>query len=354
MPYPHPFFDMKVADLATVTNLDDPCAYLSEGLSDLIYSVRTTTKKQIVITIPDGARMTPVFDLVTESAGCYVLVREESGYRDARNGRWSQDIDSIVRNPNTPRTILSERRFKPQTHVPLITLSVSIYHPTRHGTVLGRAAELMCQHLMPQDTVLGWGRYEPAGAFWDRRELTKLARKNMPETFFTLAGHAQDGSVATGIMQVARTSNGLEEYLEVNLALPSLPVSEWANHVCAFLDAVSSELKPQFALAFRTFGHPDGSIPTTTRMAPTPLAILIGAPGIKQLGVDPAQIINQHGGSLTGRGRRRGILVPLDSPTVGDWSALSALVQTLEGDTGKVTRILQPANEPTLPNSQKA
>lgn len=353
MPYPHPFFDMKVSDLATVTNLDDPCAYLSEGLSDLIYNVRTTTEKQIVLTIPDGARMTPVFDLVTDAAGCYVLVREESGYRDARSGRWSQDIDSIIRNPKDPRIVLSERRFEPQAHVPLITLSVSIYHPARLGTLLGRAAELMCQHLMPQDTVLGWGRYEPAGAFWDRRELTKLARNNMPETFFTLAGHAEDGSVATGIMQVARTSNGLEEYLEVNLALPSLPESEWANRVCAFLDAVGSELKPQFALAFRSYGHLDGSVPTTIRMAPTPLAILIGAPGIKQLGADPAKIVNEHGGSLTGRGRRHGVLVPLDSTTPGDWSALSALVKTLEGDTGRVTRILRPSSEPDQTQSQK-
>ncbi|SPT54326.1 Uncharacterised protein [Actinomyces bovis] len=340
MSYPHPFFDYKVDELATVTRLDDPCIYLSEGIADLIHAVRNTTQKQIIITVPQGARLTPAFDRVAYDTGCTVLVREPTGFRDARNGRWTPQIELVVQNPNDPRIVLSENHFQPAELVPLLTVSASIYHPARGGTVIGRVAELLCLGLLPEDTVLGWGRYEPAGAPWDRKQLTKDARDRMPHALFTISAHSDTGAIATGTLTISRSENGLEEYLEVNVNPKHWRADEWHERTTNFLNAIGNELKPQFALAYRTGGLADGSVPTTARPAPTPVAVLIGAPGVKQLGVDAQEVAQQHGGMTTGHGRRQGILVPLKASTAGDWSTLGKLVETLDGGTGKVARVL--------------
>lgn len=340
MDFPHPFYDLTVGELASVTCLDDPCVYLSEGISDLIQLTRSSTNKQIIIIVTQGARLTPAFDQVTYDAGCTVLVQEPTGFRDVRNGRWTPQIDLIVRNPHDPRIVISEAHFQHSDLVPLLTVSASIYHPARKSTLIGRIVELLCLRLMPEDTVLGWGRYEPAGAQWDRKRLTQDARDRMPRSLFAVSAHSDTGATANGILSVSRTENGLEEYLEVNISPTHWRASDWREKTLSFFQAVGNEVKPQFALAYRTNGYPDGAVPTTARPAPTPVAVLIGAPGVKQLGVDTHAVALKHRGETTGLGRRQGILIPLDASSTGDWSALARLIQTLDGSTGKVTRIL--------------
>lgn len=220
---------------------------------------------------------------------------------------------------------------------PILTVSISAYHPARRTTQLGGVAELVATHLLP-GAELSWGGYEPAGAFWDRDALTRFCRAHMPTVHLVLTGHSDHG-VLTGTMTVSRTDNGLEEYVELNVAADA-PVTEYRDLTMALFRALSDQAKPQFALAMRTYARADASLPVTVRRPPTPLAVLIGAPGIRQLGVNAAQVASIHGGETTGYGRRRSLLVPLETNFDADWGSLLDLLRTLDGDAGNVSRAL--------------
>ena len=343
MSHPHPYYDYKVGDQVAITTLAGPCKAFDEGLADFIHLVRTTTDKDLVITIPPKARLTPAFDRLVDATGCIVLVRESSGgYRDLRTGRWTPEIRPAASNRDDPRIVVSEAHFQQDDLTLLLTVSASIYHRARLSTVLGRVAELICAHFMPEGTVLSWARTEPAGAVWDRKTFTKTARDNMPEAHMILAAHGPGRSVASGSMTINRTENGLEEYLEMTVLPTHIEPAWWQDRVNTFLQAVGTELKPQFALVFRTAGNDDGTFPPTARTVPTPMAILIGAPGIRRLRVDPEAVAGKHRGSVTGRGRRHGVLIPLDSGREPAWDAMSSLLSTLDGDNGNLARVLAP------------
>ena len=190
--------------------------------------------------------------------------------------------------------------------------------------------------------MLSWARTEPAGAVWDRKTFTKTARDNTPEAHMILAAHGPGRSVASGSMTINRTENGLEEYLEMTVLPTHIEPAWWQDRVNTFLQAVGTELKPQFALVFRTAGNDDGTFPPTARTVPTPMAVLIGAPGIRRLRVDPEAVAGKHRGSVTGRGRRHGVLIPLDSGREPAWDAMSSLLSTLDGDNGNLARVLAP------------
>lgn len=262
MSHPHPYYDYKVGDQVAITTLAGPCIAFDEGLADFIHLVRTTTDKDLVITIPPKARLTPAFDRLVDATGCIVLVRESSGgYRDLRTGRWTPEIRPAASNRDDPRIVVSEAHFQQDDLTPLLTVSASIYHRARLSTVLGRVAELICAHFMPEGTVLSWARTEPAGAVWDRKTFTKTARDNTPEAHMILAAHGPGRSVASGSMTINRTENGLEEYLEMTVLPTHIEPTWWQDRVNTFLQAVGTELKPQFALVLRTAGNDDGTFP---------------------------------------------------------------------------------------------
>lgn len=347
MAYPLPYLDAGVDDTTAVTYLQEPTVSMDEGLSAYIHTMRSQTPPvRLILVVAHRARLTPAFDRLVDAAGCAVLVEEQhDGYRTLRSGRWTPSVREfathgpLVRDASTvpgPHYLL-------ETRVPLLSLSISLFHPARRSTSLGRCAELVVEHLMPEGTELSWGRYEPAGAIWDRNALTALARKHMPEVHFMLAAHGPDGSVMSGTLTVARTSNGLEEYLELVLNPRWLPLGQWTDQCMSAFTAIGNELKPQFLLAHRPFGYPDGTLPASTRPLTTPLAVLIGAPGLKQLGIDAAELVQRHGGTVTGRGRRHGALIPLGTSPESSWRALTALLITLDGTDGNLARVLSPS-----------
>ena len=115
MSHPHPYYDYKVGDQVAITTLAGPCIAFDEGLADFIHLVRTTTDKDLVITIPPKARLTPAFDRLVDATGCIVLVRESSGDtatsapavglpRSAQPLRTATILGSSSRRPTSSRT----------------------------------------------------------------------------------------------------------------------------------------------------------------------------------------------------------------------------------------------------------
>ncbi|MDU0348900.1 DUF6177 family protein [Actinomyces sp. MRS3W] len=332
----HPMLDAQIGSRASITVLSGPVIALTEPLADLLHRTAGRTQRTILV-VPEHSAVTPAFDRITDATGTIVLIDEEGAYRELRSGRPIPDIKHTLEILADPRPAISPLHMRQRDVVPNLTVSISAYHPARRTTRLGGVVELVAEHLLP-DGELFWGGYEPAGAFWDRDELTTFCRDHMPTVHLVLAGHGQRATL-TGTLTASRTANGLEEYVEFSV-VGAAPSTEYRERTMTLFEALSTGAKPQFALAMRTYARADASLPATVRRPPTPLAVLIGAPGIRQLGVDAAAVAEAHDGETTGYGRRRGLLVPLESNFDADWSPLLDLVRTLDGDAGNVRRAL--------------
>ncbi|WP_315583943.1 DUF6177 family protein [Actinomyces viscosus] len=340
----HHMLDARVGTGVALTYLDDPCIGWTEYISDFIGSaLRHENEITPAIIIPGTSHITPAFDRLTEAAGTVVLVEDGDGHRELRSGMWAPSIAQFFEGAPRSQFTVSQQFLHPSHEpalVPTLMLSASIYHPARRTTKLGRATEIITETLLPgPSTTLSWGRYEPVGAPWDRGRLTALARELMPEIHFNLAAHSQTGTLS-GTMTVARTSNGLEEYIEVSVTTPNLAPAQQIDMVNTLLDTIAEQTKPQFVLAVRVQALEDTSLPTSLRQPPVPLAVLIGSAGIRQLGVDARDVARQHGGRTYGSGRRQGLIVPVET-TQSDWSALASLVATLDGEAGNIARVLE-------------
>ncbi|SDN17274.1 DUF6177 family protein [Actinomyces ruminicola] len=332
----HPMLDAQIGNRARITRLPGPVVALTEPLADLLHRTAGGSQRTILV-VPEHSAVTPAFDRLTDATGTIVLVQEDATYRELRSGRLIPQLSQTLEVLDQPQLKVSPRHMVQRDVRPNLTVSISVYHPARRTTRLGGVVELVAEHLLP-DAELSWGGYEPAGAFWERDALTDFCRAHMPTIHLVLAGHSDHGTL-TGTITVSRTDNGLEEYVELSLA-GATPATAYRDRAMALFRTLSTEAKPQFALAMRTYARADTSLPVTMRRPPTPLAVLIGAPGMRQLGVDAAQVASAHGGEATGYGRRRGLLVPLESNFDADWQPLLDLVRTLDGDAGNVSRAL--------------
>lgn len=353
----HHMFDAQVGTTVAVTYLDDPCIGWTEYLSDFIGSaLRHENKITPAIIIPETSHVTPAFDRLTDATGTPVFIEDGGGYREFRSGMRAPNLAQFFEGAPRSQFTVSQQFLRPAPEpalVPTLMLSASIYHPARRTTKLGRVTEIITETLLPApSTTLSWGRYEPVGAPWDRNKLTALARELMPEVHFNLAAHSDLGTLS-GTTTVARTSNGLEEYVEVSVAIPDLALSQQIDVVNRLLDTIAEQTKPQFVLAVRIQTLADTSLPTSVRQPPVPLAVLIGAAGIRQLGVDVRDVARQHAGRTYGSGRRQGLIVPVETPQA-DWSALSSLVATLDGDAGNIARVLEDPTDGTGAGSTHA
>ncbi|WP_147680875.1 DUF6177 family protein [Actinomyces ruminicola] len=332
----HPMLDAQIDNRARITRLPGPVVALTEPLADLLHRTAGSSQRTILV-VPEHSAVTPAFDRFTDATGTIVLIQEDTTYRELRSGRLIPHLSQTLEVLDQPQLKISPRHMVQRDVRPNLIFSISAYHPARRTTRIGSVVELVTEHLLP-DAELSWGGYEPAGAFWDRDALTGFCRAHMPTVHLVLAGHGYNGTL-TGTLTVSRTDNGLEEYVELNLA-GATPPTAYRDRAMALFRALSTEAKPQFALAMRTYARADTSLPVTMRRPPTPLAVLIGAPGMRQLGVDAAQVASAHGGETTGYGRRRGLLVPLESNIDADWQPLLDLVRALDGDAGNVSRAL--------------
>ena len=340
----HHMFDAKVGTKVAVTRLNDPCIGWTEYLSDFVgTALRQEHEITPAVIVPRTSHITPAFDRLTEATGTPVLIEDENGYRELRSGMWAPNPAQFFEGAPRSQFTVSQQFLHPSPEpalVPILMLSASIYHPARRTTKLGRVTEIITETLLPgPSTTLSWGRYEPVGAPWDRGQLTALARELMPEIHFNLAAHSDLGTLS-GTMTAARTSNGLEEYVEVSVAIPDLAPDQQIDVVNRLLDTIAEQTKPQFVLAMRVQALADTSLPTSVRRPPVPLAVLIGAAGIRQLGVDVRDVARQYAGRTYGSGRRQGLIVPVET-TQADWSALASLVATLDGDAGNIARVLE-------------
>lgn len=335
----HPLLDgAGTGWAATETRAD--VIHLGAGMSDFLHRVAGSGLRPIVVSDPHARMTQPLAEALSASGGHWVIRTASDGLYDARTGVRLPAADAVLDAPRpTPETVHPEFLGSSITSRLQVVATVSTRHrvsrPVRLGGVLEAAAEAFAQ--TPPAT---WGPTEPLVAPWNRDDLTERSRRRMPLDSRWAAVAAGDRLVV-GTVHIARTAEGLEEttraWADVGGAGDERGAAVAAT-ARAFLTRAAGIGMPLLGVAFAAIGSPDLALRATVAPPPEPLALLIGPPAIRALGVDPAAWAGEVGGTVVGSPRLPGVIVPLGSIDGGGWQRLAELLATL--DPAKVSELL--------------
>jgi hypothetical protein len=326
----HPLADSE-GEGTVRTESRAPIIYLSEARSDLLSKVAAAGGRVILVT--DGlSRLTEPFrEALRRTGGKWVVRSGDGTLRDGRTGRRLERFqDAVTAEPISGIGDVAVAFLRPESPEELqLVVSLSTRHRPDSDTRLGGPIELLALRAS-RETPEGWGTTEPAGRAWDRAAITDFARARMPrETRLIVTGSSRFPLIAT--VSARRTAKGVEE-LTTGLVAAGAPGSGRANDVLAAVPGYLTELAgtsmPLFGLVLARPGRRDLTHPPVLQAPPLPVAMLIGAPGVRELGLDPADALARFGAVIVGRPRIPALLFPLG--TAADVSGLELLRDVLE------------------------
>lgn len=341
----HPAVDRSDGRLV-VTETRAVVAYLSESRADLLVKA-SAAGRPVLLVSDEVTRLTyPMRQALRDAGGFWVVRGVDGTLRDGLDGRRLDRLSDAVRVPpvSSPEDVaIRYLRPEPPEAVQLM-LSVSVRHKASATTVLGGTAELLATHLTG-DPPRGWGAHEPAVVRWDRTALTELARRRMPhETLVTVAGGSH--RPLSGLVRTARTEHGLEETTQVIVGVGA-PGSDEARAAVDGLPDVARELAvaqmPLFGFVMARTGRADLTFPSVLETPPTPLGMLVGPPGVRQLDLDVRDLAERFDARILGRPRIPALWFPLGSFSEPGWPALDAVVDALGRD--RVRALLDSAGQ---------
>lgn len=336
--------------------------HLSEARSDLLRRASADGRRVVLVTDERSSLTYPMHDALVRTGGVWVVREARGTLRDGSDGRVLASVSAATDRtapvltpvatstgdgtglpgaPVSPVFLRSEPTgdgpdaadVRRRLAAPLgrqLVVSVSVRHQARRTTLLGRTTEILAEQLTGSP-VLGWGVREPAVVPWDRTALTAYARGRVPEdSRLVVVG---DGFVGT--ITVRRTSHGLEETTQLLVnAGPSGSDAARAvvDAVPATLGQLSSTLVPLFGLVTTRTGRADLLVPSVLETPVVPLAMLLGPPAVRELGLDLALLADQHDAQVVGRRRVPGVVLPLGTFDHADWGRLAGVVRTLGAD----------------------
>lgn len=314
---------------------------LTTGMSDFLHRVVEGGDRPVIVS-GEYSRMTwPLAELLTAAKGHWVVRTRNDGCYDARTGARLEGPEHVV-DP--------QRAVSPETVHPAfvraavasrlqLVVTASTRHRVSRPVRLGGALEAAAEQLTGE-APSAWGALEPVVASWDRDDLTERSRRRIPlDSHWTAVGGARHPFVGT--IRVSRTSEGLEETTRVwaDFGTPGdergAGIAQGARELLARIARIGM---PLIGVAFAAIGAPDLSRRSSATPQPEPLALLIGPPGVRALGVDPRAWISRVGGTTVGSPRLPGTLIPLGSPEGGGWQRLSEVLSTL--DPARLSQLL--------------
>lgn len=332
---PHPLAD--ASGDAVVTETRSPVVFLSQGRVSLLAAARDAGRPVILVT-DEHSVLTPAFAEVWREAGAAWVVREAGGMlREGLTGRTLPTVESVL--TATPARSLDDvsTRFLRPTAATAVELAavLSVRHRARDTTLLGAAAERLAD--AAETPLTGWGPHEPVGLPWDRAGLTAFLRGRMPAD----AAVVVTGPGTAGTVTARRTGQGVEEITRV-VASAGVPSSAaFERRLAAATQALAglaSTAMPLAGMLLARPGRTDLCLPPLLPLPPTPLALLIGPPGVKDLALDTGRMTAEFGAIVVGRPRIPGLLFPLGRLGEPTWLRLDAILGTV--DRGLLDRAL--------------
>ena len=313
------------------TESRSPVIFLNAGRISLLAQACEQGRRVVLVT-DELSCLTPAFAEVWREGGAAWVVRSPNGLREGFTGRRLSEVSEVFTAPGI-RSIddvdLGFLRPAPATAVQVMTV-VSLRHRARLTTILGGPmAELakIASGAAPRV----WGAHEPAGNLWNREALTGFAQSQMPGPVLLLGAARGFRSTLT----VQRTGAGIEEITEAHLSLGVPSTVAFEDHrrrLMSYLSQLAENSMPLVGLIMARPGREDLLIPAFLQHPPTPMALLIGPPGVRALDISVDQMKQQFGAMSVGRPRIPGLLFSLGSLGEATWPLLDAILTAVGGD----------------------
>lgn len=190
-----------------------------------------------------------------------------------------------------------------------LVVSWAIRHTAEPDTVIGSSLETFMGAL-DCGTPFRWGDEDPDEQPWDTKNMTRFIRSQMPHPAHVLIEGGPDNP-AMLTMTVDRTRHGVEEVVTGFLDAGPWGSPESARRVDKVVEALEKMCDgtmPLFAsvMVRGAWGLAAGP---STPMAP--VAMLIGPPGVRELGLDVDGLCQQFGARAAGRPRLPALVFPL-------------------------------------------
>lgn len=309
--------------------------YLSEGRADLFVQAANGGVRVVLVTDELSSLTEAYYQAMRDYRGAWVVRGQGGTLRDGITGAKLSAIDEVLASPainGIDDVAVDYLRPKPADQLEIL-LSASVRHRAAADAVLGGFAEQAAttlQGVAPE----GWGVTEPATVGWDRAELTAFARRRMPaDTQFALTGTR--AHPLTGTLGVRRTDRGLEEISQLFLGVGpagSDSASTAPERVLGLLASGEEKTMPLIALALARPGVSSQLRSPVLQAPPNPLALLIGAPGVRALGLDPARMVAEFGAIAVGRPRIPALLFPLGTLDELGWPRVEAVLGAVDAE----------------------
>ncbi|WP_413453008.1 DUF6177 family protein [Georgenia phoenicis] len=334
MSVPHPGQDGYAAG-ALVSETRAEVAYLSELRADLV-SRAATEGHRVILVSDEVTRLTyPMRQLLLDTGGGWAVRGIDGTLRDGLTGRRLSRVSEVLdATPIRAQEDVAVRYLRPApAQAVQLVVSQSVRHKAADTTLLGGTAEILSQELLGAAPA-GWGPYEPALRRWDRGALTELVRGRAPQdTALVLSGDATHP--LSGTLQLHRTAEGLEETTQLLLGVGA-PGSDATRRALEALPGAFATLAahhmPLFGLVMARTGRRDLTLDSLLSAPPTALGMLIGPPGVRELGLAVTDLAERFDARVVGRPRIPGLYFPLGGLGEPGWDRLDAVVAHLGRD----------------------
>jgi Family of unknown function (DUF6177) len=311
--------------------------FLNAGRISLLAQAQEDGRRVVLVT-DELSCLTPAFADVWREAGAAWVVRSPNGLREGFSGRRLSEIGEVF-TASGIRSIddvdLAFLRPSAATTVQIIAV-ISLRHKARSTTILGGPMAGIAKIAGGTEPRV-WGAHEPAGNHWNRTDLTNFAQAQMPGPVLLIG----IGTASRSMLTVQRTSSGVEEITEAHLSLgvPStVAFEDLRNRMLSYLGQLAENSMPLVGLIMARPGRGDLLIPALLQHPPTPMALLVGPPGVRALDISVDQMRRQFGAVSVGRPRIPGLLFSLGSLGEPTWPLLDAILNAIGGD--RVNEIL--------------
>ena len=313
------------------TESRSPVIFLNAGRISLLSQARDEGRRAVLVT-DELSYLTPAFAEVWREAGAAWVVRGRNGLREGFTGRRLSEIGEVFTATGirgVDEIDLGFLRPSPATAVQVMAV-ISLRHKARATTRLGGPVTGLARFAGGAPP-RAWGAHEPAGNLWSREDLTGFAQSQMPGPVLVVAAGVRFRSTIV----VQRTKVGIEEITEAHLSLGVPSTVAFEDHrrrLLRYLSDLAENAMPLVGLIMARPGREDLLIPALLQHPPTPMALLIGPPGVRALDLSIDLMRRQFGAVSVGRPRIPGLLFSLGSLGEPTWPALDAILTAMGGD----------------------